>query len=98
MTIPPAWTVEEISKFVEEYGDSRIVKDSERSAFVEFITLYTSTWKSLSDVIASIQLRGSATYGITCCPYDKAPKYKAGPPLNDPSVILGLTDYLPKPA
>ena len=88
LRIPSSWTVENVGAFIEDYGDVNIVKDSPSSAYVEFCRIYTSKWKSVSEIVESINLRGKTEHGITACLHKDAMKYKAGTPLADPNVVF----------
>lgn len=88
LQIPLSWTVEDIARFVEGYGDAHIVKDTPSSAYVEFVNMYTKEWKGAEQIVESVNARGK-TEGIKACLYKNAVKFRAGAPLASPTVVFG---------
>eukprot|EP00826_Nyctotherus_ovalis_P003896 TRINITY_DN1080_c0_g2_i4.p1 TRINITY_DN1080_c0_g2~~TRINITY_DN1080_c0_g2_i4.p1 ORF type:complete len:138 (+),score=28.41 TRINITY_DN1080_c0_g2_i4:133-546(+) len=87
--IPSHWTVEEIAKLAEDYGDTHIVKDSLSSAYIEFKTIYKSAG-TIEKIVEGINGKG-----VKACMHKDARKYKAGPALNTVEIAFVDANTVP---
>ena len=85
--------MDEVAKYIEDYGDTNIVKDSMSSAYVEFKYIYGRR-DNVYNIVKEIneKEKKKEKEEVKAYLYKDAIKYKAGPALNTVDISFAKAD------